>query len=272
MNPLVPLSAQLQQLPARVLAKVTVPDNDHDCLIWTGAMTSSGSGSISITGKHVSVHRYLFEQHFGSVPKVLRRTCRSDKCINLNHFQAVGQRSLTERERFHNLVDRSGGPESCHRWLGSKTKHGYPVFRLDQNPDGQETTSARRYGYALTLDEPIDGDVWVTTICRSKDCLNPLHFRETPAPWLKARRPGPSTGPTEHWTQARPQDVPRGSQHPNAKITEEDVNLIFQLRTDGATYKEIGLSVGLSISGVRAVLDGRTWKSVTDLTGDTVAS
>jgi hypothetical protein len=64
---------------------------DGDCLIWQGAVSSSGYGSVWDGARTVSAHRAAYEAARGSVPYglTLDHLCRKKLCINPEHLEPV---------------------------------------------------------------------------------------------------------------------------------------------------------------------------------------
>jgi len=56
----------------------------------------------------------------------------------------------------------------------------------------------------------------------------------------------------------------QGSKHPRAKLTEEDIPKIFQLRDGGKTNLEIAEVFDVSRQAISKVLNGRSWGHVFD--------
>ena len=55
----------------------------------------------------------------------------------------------------------------------------------------------------------------------------------------------------------------KGEKHHNAKLTESDVKLIFELRNKGLTQKEIAEIISkVSRGAIKDVLIGRSWKHI----------
>jgi hypothetical protein len=69
------------------------------CFIWESALDRDGYGSVSIGGKKVKVHRHVWEEAHGKIPKglLIDHRCRVRSCINVDHLRIVtNQVNLTE--------------------------------------------------------------------------------------------------------------------------------------------------------------------------------
>src|SRR5579875_211929 len=91
----------IDQLPANMRNKITVTDS---CWLWTGAVTSSGYGSVGHSGRARSTHRLAYELLTGDIPSGLTidHLCRNKLCCNPKHLEPVTigenvRRSLTAR-------------------------------------------------------------------------------------------------------------------------------------------------------------------------------
>lgn len=60
-----------------------------DCLIWTGATTSTGRGSIYNGDKVISTHVFAWERINGPVPEglILDHICHTGACCNIAHLR-----------------------------------------------------------------------------------------------------------------------------------------------------------------------------------------
>lgn len=113
-----------------------------DCLIWTGSKDRNGYGYIAIAGKTKRVHRYVWEQAYGAIPKTqeLDHRCWSRSCINVDHIRLV---TRTENNRYlaGASANSSSGVRNVYR-NGSR-------WQVAVNKDGQ----ARYFGTYDTIAE-----------------------------------------------------------------------------------------------------------------------
>lgn len=72
---------------------------DQGCWLWTGTTNNEGYGTTGVGGKMALVHRVSFELANGPIPAgaVLDHLCRSRRCFNPDHLEAVTQRENTLR-------------------------------------------------------------------------------------------------------------------------------------------------------------------------------
>lgn len=85
--------------------------------------------------------------------------------------------------------------------------------------------------------------------CKTNNCLANLEW----ATGLENMRHASRTGLLPNQS---------GANNHAAKLTEERVMAIFQMRKAGKTLKEIGQSVGVSLGNVHLVLKGKSWRHV----------
>ena len=78
----------------------SVQISESGCIIWTGAMSSNGYGSMTIDGARHSTHRLAYYAFVGELPKVSRvlHSCDVRCCINPSHLRA-GSNSENQIDR-----------------------------------------------------------------------------------------------------------------------------------------------------------------------------
>lgn len=87
------------------------------CILWTGAVSSSGYGSCWVNGVPMTAHRAAYEKAFGLVPAGLHidhvraRGCTSRLCINPSHLEAVTQ--AENNRRSHDIGVTNRGKTHC---------------------------------------------------------------------------------------------------------------------------------------------------------------
>lgn len=87
----------VNHLPENMRTKIReTPDG---CWEWTGAIQSSGYGSVGYAGKIALTHRLAYEMLVGAIPNGLHidHLCRNRPCCNPAHLEAVTQKVNTLR-------------------------------------------------------------------------------------------------------------------------------------------------------------------------------
>ena len=82
-----------------------------DCLIWTGATTQHGYGYMSVDGKSLGVHRYVWEKHYGPIPdglEVDHEVCHNRACCNKDHLRLAEPYQNRSHRRCPTRVSASG--------------------------------------------------------------------------------------------------------------------------------------------------------------------
>jgi hypothetical protein len=82
----------MAEIPDRIASKL-VRDDQTGCLVWTGSM-NDGYGQVSVEGRMVRVHRFVYETLVGPIPEglVIDHTCRNRACSNVQHLRVVTHR------------------------------------------------------------------------------------------------------------------------------------------------------------------------------------
>lgn len=184
-----------------------------------------------------------------------------------------------EIERFWSRVDRSGGPDACHPWLGCQEGGGYGSVRM-----GGRVWAAHRVAWILTHG-PIEGGPR-TCVCHNcpggdnRLCCNTRHHwlgtrRENSADMVaKGRaaigeRNGSRTRPDRvargdrHMSRTRPDAILRGEHAPNARLTAADIVSIRERFWRGITTRRaLAVEYGVAEPTVSDITHRRTWRHV----------
>jgi excisionase family DNA binding protein len=84
----------------------------------------------------------------------------------------IGTPSALEVEQFHARVDRSGGPDACWPWMGTRGYSGYGVVGRFA---GHRNRRAHRVAWFLEHGDL--GSLHVLHQCDNPPCCNPTHMR-----------------------------------------------------------------------------------------------
>ena len=150
---------------------------------------------------------------------------------------------MTTEERFWSKVDRSGGPDACWPWTGSRHRFGYGWFRVNR-----KTMTAHRMSLMLA-----GVDVTGLQACHTCDnppCVNPAHlYAGTP------KQNGEDAS-----RRGRHSPVPRpGSSNPWSALTDEQVLELRRLHRMGVPAYNLGRQFGISGSAAWRAITGRTY-------------
>lgn len=148
----------------------------------------------------------------------------------------------TPLERYENQIDRSGGPDACHPWLGAQGE-GYGIFW-----DGTYTerghchnVKAHAWGYRQKVAALTPGEV-VRHLCHNKLCQNAQH-------WV-------SGTPLDNARDSMAAGIPLGP----GKLTAE---LVAEIRkryaAGGVTQRVLAEEFGVSENHLRNIVHYRVW-------------
>ena len=100
------------------------------CAEWTGILNNKGYGYVSMNNKRVLVHRFMYEQVKGLIPRIfeLDHLCRNRRCANPDHLEAV-----THRE---NMIRGETTAASNARKTHCPKGHEYSLMNTHIAPNG----------------------------------------------------------------------------------------------------------------------------------------
>lgn len=108
-------------LPKRVRAKLRMPLHTR-CWEWQGATRPGGYGHLSVKGRTVSAHRYVYELLVGPIPEgmELDHLCDNPYCVKPGHLEPVTpedhlRRTLKRRKRLGTKWGKRGEGRKSER-------------------------------------------------------------------------------------------------------------------------------------------------------------
>jgi hypothetical protein len=145
-------------------------------------------------------------------------------------------------ERFHAKVDR-GTDDDCWLWKGA-TRNGYGAIKHNGSVLGTHVVAF------VIAHGPVPAGHIITHECDERLCCNPSHLRA-----------GTFQSNVREAYDRREVNALRGGKHPGAVLTDDLVRQIRELRAkERIGARTIAKRLGISESGVKAVIYGRTWK------------
>jgi hypothetical protein len=166
------------------------------------------------------------------------------------------------------------GPNGCWIWTGTRSlSGGYGIF--DRRREGVRIARrAHRLAYEL-LRGPIPDELLLRHKCDNSPCVNPDHLE----PGTEKDNSQDMIRRGRHWTQVRPEAIPRGENHwtalkgsaalprgelhPNARLTLEQVQEIRRCyAAGGVSQRQLARDFGVCQGTIYQVIHGNYWKEV----------
>ncbi len=153
-------------------------------------------------------------------------------------------------ERFWSHVNQSGGLDGCWPWMLVTDQNGYGRVRWDR-----KTLNAHRVAWALDHDLGRMPKLDVMHLCDNPPCCNPAHLREATE----------SENMQDCFDKGRGL-IPRfqGETHPQAVLSEHDVQVIRQRLRQGETQTAIAREYQVRQTTISRIKLRRTWSHLPD--------
>lgn len=150
------------------------------------------------------------------------------------------------------IFDRSTRTETgCLEWGGNRTRPGYPLYCHGHKKG--DTKLVHRRSCELFWG-PIPEGFVVMHHCDNPCCVEPLHLKAATS--AENIRDMYRKGRDRNGNR----DTSRGSKNFNAKLTENQIQEIFNLRSKGLSQQSIADVFGVRQTSISNVLRGCTWK------------
>lgn len=158
-------------------------------------------------------------------------------------------KSVPVEDRFWIKVQKT---ETCWLWTGYTMPFGHGQM---STPEGPKLT--HRVSWEIHFGAIPDG-YDVCHHCDVPNCVNPTHlFLGTQADNMADMH---KKGRESH--KGAGESTPRGTEHHNARITEEQVVEILNLRNQGLSYRKIAERFDFFPQSIGEICRGETWKHV----------
>lgn len=138
-------------------SKVSIPDNQADCWVWTATTSHNGYGRYWIAPRWVSAHRYAHEALKGPIPEGLqmRHLCHNRLCCNPMHLVPG-----TAKENAQDSID--AGRFTRGETHGNSKLTDASIIAIRQNPERLKSYQlAEKFGVSkATISGIKNGRVW----------------------------------------------------------------------------------------------------------------
>jgi hypothetical protein len=172
----------------------------------------------------------------------------------LRHGDPLFTAYLGGVEGFEARVDRTGGPDACHPWLGGKDSVGYGGLHFD----GRDQR-AHQVAWQL-VNGPIPPGAHLDHVCHNRAVAEGTCRPGPPCPHracanerhIVAKTPRQHVQDTK-WTR------PHGDHNGKSKLTERQIPEIRRMIAARMYNRQIAEVFGVSVTAISNIKSGRTW-------------
>lgn len=166
---------------------------------------------------------------------------------------SIGRRMVhrPQLDRLRAQIDSSGGPDSCHPWLGATNDGGYGIIRWDGR-----TRRAHVVAWEIAHGRLIRPKMLGCHTCDNPPCCNWRHVYEGTH----------ATNNLDKVERGRAVNPPRhvGEAHPAAKMTADAVRAARAEYDAGrATNIELARRYGITAASMHKIVKRQTWRELT---------
>jgi hypothetical protein len=154
----------------------------------------------------------------------------------------------TFEEKFWSRVKKDANEKGCWEWQG-KVSRRPKTKELQYGRVGRDGINYAVHRMAWELTYHVAPQLNLLHSCDNTICVNPEHLREG----TQKENAEDRIKRNRQW---------RGAQFPQAKLTDEKVREIRNLRTEGLSYLKIANVFNVSESTIREILAGIRWRHV----------
>ena len=161
-----------------------------------------------------------------------------------------GQKVYSPQERILRKVVKNK-KSNCWEWQGATRGFGYGYLTSGSRTCGtRKTVSAHRYSYEAFISK-IPKGLWVLHKCDNPKCVNPEHL------FLGDMQANVDDRETK--CRNKPYDFGSGENHPNAKLTWDDVNTIRSVDKYRGCVNDLSKKYGVNYKTISDIRNMKTW-------------
>ena len=120
------------------------------CIVWTGAISSSGYGSIWDGKRVVQAHRYAWERVHGPIPAgmFVDHMCFAKECVNVDHLRLATPSGNSQNIRGAKSNSKTGirgvsYHKSTGKWSATAQVEGKSIYELHNTIEEAEEAAIR---------------------------------------------------------------------------------------------------------------------------------